>query len=107
MGPRVLKGNGAVGVGPDEGHKVDQRAGVPLFEETLRKLGSISLEKRELRGNLIVSLQYLNQAYKHEGDKIFSWSDSESIRGDSFKLKERKFMLDIRQKFFSQRMVRH
>jgi len=96
VGPRALEGHGAAGAGPDEGNKVDHRAGVPLFEERLRELGFFSLEKRRLWGDIIATFQYLKQAYKHEGDKVFSWFDSESTKGDSFKIKERKFMLDVR-----------
>ena len=50
-------------------------------EKRLRKLDLFSLEKRRLRGNLTVALQYLNREYKQEGEQLFTRVDSDRTRG--------------------------
>ena len=42
------------------------------YEERLRDLGLFSVEKRRLRGDLIVAFQYLKGAYKQEGEWLFT-----------------------------------
>jgi len=54
-----------------------------------------------------VAFQYLEGTYKKDGDKLFSRARCDRIRGNVFKLKEGKFGLDIRKKFFTMRVVRH
>ena len=42
------------------------------YENRLRELGLFSLKKRRLRGDLMVTFQYLKQSYKKEEERLFS-----------------------------------
>ncbi|KAK4830138.1 hypothetical protein QYF61_008565, partial [Mycteria americana] len=75
-------------------------------EVRLRELWLFRLEKRRLREDLTVAFQYLKGAYKKDEDRRFSRVCCNRTRGNGFKLKEGRFRLDIRKKFFVMRVVK-
>ena len=54
-----------------------------------------------------MAFQFLKGAYKQEGEWLFVRVDSDRTRGNGFKLRQWRFRLDIRRKFFTQRVATH
>jgi len=77
------------------------------YEERLRTLGLPSLEKRRLRGNLIALCSFLRRGSGKGGASFFSLVSSNRMHGNGSKLYQGSFRLDIRDLFFTERMVKH
>ena len=72
----------------------------------MKELGSFSLEKRRLWGDLTASFQNLRGAFKQERKCLFTQSISSRAREDGFKLEEMRLRLAVRKKFLTWMVVR-
>ena len=61
------------------------------YEEGLKELRFLSLEKRRLWGDLIVPFQYIKGAFKKDGERLFTRARCDKRNGNSFEVKEGRF----------------
>lgn len=73
----------------------------------LSQLRFFNLEKRKIWGNLASAFQYQEGAYRKGGDKLSSRTCCYRARGYAFKLKEGRFKLDLKKKYFTTGVVKH
>jgi len=77
------------------------------YKDRLRELGLFSLEKRRHQGDLLAAFQCL-KGPTGRMERDFSQGCVEIGQGENgSKLKEGRFRLDIRKKFFTMRVVKH
>ncbi|KAJ7426187.1 hypothetical protein WISP_18206 [Willisornis vidua] len=77
------------------------------YEERLRALGLFILEKRSLRGDLIAVYNFLVRESGGAVTDLFPAVTSDRTQGNGLKLCQRKFSLDIRKRFDTQRVFGH
>uniref|UniRef100_A0A8B9BF94 Cytochrome P450 family 39 subfamily A member 1 n=1 Tax=Anser brachyrhynchus TaxID=132585 RepID=A0A8B9BF94_9AVES len=76
------------------------------FRRVLYDSSMILLEKRRLRGDLITVYNFLVRGSGEAGD-LFSVITSDRTCGNGVKLRQGKLRLDIRKRFFTERVVAH
>jgi len=94
-------------VGPEEGHKDDMRARAPLLRGKAETVGAVQPGEEKTAGRPYSSLSVLKGAYRKDGENIFSRACCNRTRRNGFKVREGRFRLDIRKKYFTMRVVKH
>ena len=72
-----------------------------------KELGMFSLEKMRLRGDLITLYNSVKGGCGHMGVGLLHQAASDGTRGHSLKLCRGKIRLDVRQKFFMERVIKY
>ncbi|KAJ7409036.1 hypothetical protein BTVI_58141 [Pitangus sulphuratus] len=76
-------------------------------EERMRELGLFSLEKTQLRRDLITASKYLKGGFREDGTRLFSVVPSNRTRGNGRKRMNRKFHLNMRMNFSTVQVTMH
>jgi len=93
--------------GAGGGHKNDQRGGTtPLLGGQAGRAGAVQPGEEKALGRPYCSLPVLKGTCKKDGDKLFSRACCDRTRDNGFKLRESRFRLAIRKKYFTVRVVK-
>ena len=92
---------------PEEGNQDGERLEGKTYEEQLRSLGLFSLEKRRLRDKLMAVHTFLKGRSRGGDADLLSLVTSNRTRGNGRNLSQGKFRLNIRKRFFTERVVGH
>jgi len=75
------------------------------YHDRLKFLGLLSLENRRLRGDLIEVFKILTDRENVDKNEFFTLSEFSYLRGHSLKLSKPRSTRQVRQNFFSQRVI--
>ena len=75
------------------------------YGDRLRRINLPTLTYRRLRGDVITTWKYLHGVFTTQGENMFQRAEYGNTRGHNMKLFQKRSRLQIRQKFFSNRMV--
>ena len=70
-------------------------------------MGLFSTEKGRLQGDLTAAFMYMKGAHRKDGENLFSKVCCDRKSSNGFKLREGRFRLNIRNKFFTMRESKH
>ena len=97
----VQERHGAVGAGPEQGHKNDRRDGTPLAWGKAERVGAVQPGEEQAVGRSYCGLPAHEVAYKKAGEGLLTSAFTDRTNSNGFKLKEGRFRLDIKKKFFA------
>lgn len=71
------------------------------LKQSVKKSRFFSLDKRRLQGDIITTFQQLKEAHKKDKERLFTRASSGRTKGNSSRLKQWKFRLNIKKKHFT------